>query len=116
MTSVSVRHPDRAIPPQAEGSPMVRSFAALVIAASAGLSFASPAAAAEADFLKLHDKFPFLSQEQLLTTGYQACQASRNGVGSATIVSLVQEELDPLGVTVGTATDIVSTAIVQLDC
>lgn len=95
---------------------MVRSFAALVIAASAGLAFASPAAAAEADFLKLHDKFPFLSQEQLLTTGYQACQASRNGVGSATIVSLVQEELDPLGVTVGSATDIVSTAIVQLDC
>jgi hypothetical protein len=116
MTTISVRHLDRAIPPQAEGSLMVRSFAALVIAATAGLAFASPAAAAEADFLRLQEKFPFLSQAQLLTTGYQACMASRNGVGSATIVGLVQKELDPLGVTVGSATDIVSTAIVQLDC
>ena len=95
---------------------MIRSLAALIGMAAAGLAFASPAAAGEAEYLELREQLPFLSDAQLLGAAQQVCQATNSGVGSSEIVTLIQEELDPVGVSVASATTITTGAIILYGC
>jgi hypothetical protein len=93
---------------------MLRSLsAALLVGAAAALAVAAPASADEASYLKLQDKFAFLTAEQLLSAGHKVCQATRSGMVAPDIVNMVKRDLNA-----GTApaTDIVAGAIVELDC
>ncbi|MCK0173497.1 MULTISPECIES: DUF732 domain-containing protein [Mycobacteriaceae] len=93
---------------------MVRTLSAALLAGAAGaLGLAAPAAADEAGYLKLQDRFAFLTADQLLSTGYQVCQASRSGMVAPDIVDMVSRDL---GAGLASATEIVASAIIQLDC
>jgi hypothetical protein len=86
----------------------------VLIAGTASLVFAAPAAADNADYLHaLQDTYQSLSAEQLLSEGMKICRASRSGMTSPQIVAMVQRDL---GESVSAGLDIVSEAIVRLDC
>ncbi|MCV7283032.1 DUF732 domain-containing protein [Mycolicibacterium flavescens] len=90
---------------------MLSTLTAAVIAA---LTFAAPAAADEAEFLrKLQDQYVYLTPDQLLAAGHQVCAAARQGVPASESVMMVR---DLLGTSVPAAGDIVSTAVVELGC
>jgi hypothetical protein len=93
-----------------------RSLLAVAGVTAAALAAAPAAAADQATYLRLQTKLNFLTAEQLLTEGHRACQASRSGMGSSDIVGMVYRDLRPQGISISGATDIVSSAIVQLDC
>lgn len=95
---------------------MIRSLVAVISLAAAAVGFASPASADEATYLRLREQYPFLTEQQLLAEGRRICYSSNSGVGSADIVSMVQKDLDHVGVSVSAASNIVPTAIVQLGC
>jgi hypothetical protein len=93
---------------------MVRTLsAALLLGAAGSLAMAAPASADEASYLKLQDKYVFLTDEQLLSAGYKVCQATRSGMVSPDIVNMVKSDL---GAGTAPATDIVAGAIIELDC
>jgi hypothetical protein len=95
---------------------MVRPLLASIVVAAAALTLAPPAAAGEAEYLALEPYFAFLTTDQLLREGYWACQAAASGMGSSSIVPMVQEHLKSEGASVSVANRIVATAIVHLDC
>ncbi|MBO0678318.1 DUF732 domain-containing protein [Mycolicibacterium sp. S2-37] len=93
---------------------MVRTLsAALLIGAAGSLALAAPSSADEASYLKLQDKFVFLTADQLLSTGYKVCQATRSGMVAPDIVNMVKRDLSAGTVP---AADIVASAIVELGC
>jgi hypothetical protein len=86
----------------------------LIAAMVASLAFAAPAAADAADYLHaLQPTYTNLTAQQLLSEGMRVCTAIRSGMNSPQAVQMVQ---DDLGVSVPAAGDIVSAAIVHLDC
>lgn len=90
---------------------MVRVLLAVVAGA---VALAAPATADQNDYLrKLHPKYNFLSQQQLLTVGAKVCDALRRGVPGSDAALLVQDELGVSGSAAGT---IVATAAVELEC
>lgn len=89
----------------------------IVVTATAlagALATAAPAAADEAEFLrKLQDQYRYLSADQLLAAGHKVCAAARLGVPASDSVMMVR---DFLGTSVPAAGDIVSAAVVELEC
>ncbi len=81
----------------------------------AGLAIASaaPAAADEDEYLRLRDVYPSYSAEQLLAEGHRVCAVARQGVPSPQAVIMVTNDL---GVSTTAALDIVSSAVMNLDC
>ena len=87
---------------------------ALVAGTAMSLAFAAPASADTAGYLaELQPFYPTLSSQQLLTEGYKVCNATRSGTSSAVALQMVQKDI---GVSVPTAGDIVSAAVVHLGC
>jgi hypothetical protein len=87
----------------------------IVIAGAAmSLAFAPSASADTAGFL--HAVVPTynnVSPQQLLAAGHKACDAIRGGMNSTNAVLLVQNDI---GVSIPAAGDVVSAAVVHLDC
>jgi Protein of unknown function (DUF732) len=78
------------------------------------LAFAAPVAADTSAYLHaLQGFYTSLSAEQLLTEGSRVCSAIRGGMNSTEALQMVQRDL---GVSVPAAGDIVSAAVVHLDC
>jgi hypothetical protein len=93
----------------------LRTPIAVAAAASAlALAMASPAQASEENFLKpLQVRFVFLNPQQLLSTGYKVCKAEHDGMTSADASNMVAKDL---GVSIAAAVEIVSAAVINLDC
>jgi hypothetical protein len=90
---------------------MVRVLLGVVATA---VAFAAPAAADQDDYLRpLQERFVFLSAQQLLSEGTKVCNAIRSGKTSTDAVIMVRNDL---GVSVATAGEIVSGAVVDLGC
>ncbi|WP_157897690.1 DUF732 domain-containing protein [Mycolicibacterium rutilum] len=88
-------------------------FSTLVVAGAA-LALAAPAVADEADFVrKMHDQLVFLTPDEILAAGYRVCAAARSGVPASDSVVTVSDEL---GISVPSAGDLVSLAVVELGC
>jgi hypothetical protein len=86
----------------------------LIAAMVAFLAFAAPAAADSADYLHaVQPTYTNLTAQQLLSEGMRVCSAVRSGMNSPQAVQMVQ---DDLGVSVPAAGDIVSAAVIHLDC
>lgn len=86
----------------------------VMIAGSAPLVFAAPAAADEGEYLhELQPTYTFLSAQELLSEGTKVCQVAHTALPAPNIVVMVQRDLK---VSVTAAGDIVAAAIVQLDC
>lgn len=92
---------------------MVRTLLAAALVAPGALLLAAPAAADEAGLLKLREQFVFITPDQLLTEGRRVCQSTAQGRGGSEIVGMVRRDL---GVSSAVATEIVITAITELDC
>ena len=93
---------------------MLRSLsAALLVGAAAALATAAPASADEESFLRLQDRFAFLTADQLLSAGHKVCQATQSGMVAPDIVNMVKRDL---GAGTAPATDIVAGAIIELGC
>ncbi|OBI76251.1 hypothetical protein A5663_03415 [Mycobacterium sp. E740] len=86
-----------------------------MIAAGAGaVTVAAPAAADESEFLRqLQDQYVFLTPQQLLSAGHKVCAAAGRGVPASDSVMMVSKDL---GISVPAAGDIVSLAVIELDC
>lgn len=86
----------------------------LVPVAAAAMAFAAPAAADENTFVQtLQTRYVFLSAEQLTAAGAKICNILGSGVPASDAVTVVR---DDLGVSVSAAGEIVSLAVVELDC
>ena len=86
----------------------------LIAAIVASLAFAAPAAADSAEYLhKVQPTYTNVTAQQLLSEGMRVCSAVRNGMTAPQAVQMVQ---DDIGVSVTAAGDIVSAAVVYLDC
>lgn len=92
---------------------MVRTLLAAALVAPGALLLAPAAAADEAGLLKLREQFVFLTADQLLTEGRRVCQSTASGMGGSEIVGMVRRDL---GVSSAVATEIVITAITELNC
>jgi hypothetical protein len=87
---------------------------ALMAVVATAVALSAPAAADETAYLqRLQARYVFLSADQLLSAGAKVCSATRSGHTSADAVTMVRNDL---GVSISAAGDIVSTAIVDLDC
>ena len=85
-----------------------------MIAGSASLAFAAPAAADESEYLhQVQPSYMYLSPQELLSEGTKVCQVAQTALPAPNIVGMVQRDLK---VSVTTAGDIVAAAVVQLDC
>jgi hypothetical protein len=93
-------------------------WTALIRVAIAGtamsLTFAPPAAAGTTEYLQAVAPFyTNFSADQLLSEGTRVCAALRSGVIAPNAVLMVQKDL---GASIAAAGDIVSAAVVNLDC
>ena len=92
----------------------MRSIALLIAGTAAGVAFAAPAPADTGGYLQaLVPNYPTVGAQQLVSEGAKVCGAIRSGMNSPQAVQMVQ---DDLGVSVPTADDIVSAAVIHLDC
>ncbi|MGV0849818.1 DUF732 domain-containing protein [Mycolicibacterium phlei] len=90
---------------------LISAVAAAIVAA---VSMAAPAAADADEFVRqVQEKWVYLSADQVLSAGYQACAAMRSGVPASVVIDHLNQGL---GVSVLAAQDIVSTAAVELGC
>jgi hypothetical protein len=86
----------------------------LMVSAAMSLAFASPAAADSGAYLhSLQPTYTNVTAQQLLSEGMRVCSAIRSGMNSTQAVQMVQGDL---GVSVPAAGDIVSAAVIHLDC
>lgn len=93
-----------------------RSVFAVAVGCAAALALlgAAPAHADQATYLStVQPRFVFLTTDQLLSEGYKVCAAHSNGMMASDAYTMVQ---DDLGVTVPVSIEIVSAAVVHLDC
>lgn len=75
---------------------------------------ATPAAADEDEFVRtMQTSYVFLTDQQLRATGAKICSLLRSGTPASDAVVMVR---DDLGVSISAAGEIVSAAVVQLDC
>jgi hypothetical protein len=89
-------------------------FRILVAVPATAIAVAAPAAADEDSYLhRLQPRLTFLTMEQLLSEGNKVCRASKAGMKSVDAVQMVQQDL---AASVAAASDIVSAAVVELDC
>jgi hypothetical protein len=93
---------------------VVHMFRVLLAVPATAVAVAAPAAADEDSYLqRLQPRLTFLSAEQLLSEGNKVCIASKAGMKSVDAVQMVQNDL---AASVPAASDIVSAAVVELDC
>jgi hypothetical protein len=86
----------------------------LIAAMVASLAFAAPAAAGSGEYLqKVQPFYTNFTAEQLLSEGFRVCSAIGNGMNAPDAVQMVQ---DDIGASVPAAGEIVSAAVVHLDC
>ena len=82
--------------------------------AAAAVAVAAPASADQSEFLHaVQYKYAYLTPQQLITAGYEACALTSRGGRAADAVTMVRDNLQ---IGVSAAADIVSAATVQLDC
>jgi hypothetical protein len=75
---------------------------------------AAPAAASEDEFVReMQTKYAFLTDQQLRSEGAKICSVLSGGTPASDAVVMVR---DDLGVSISAAGEIVSAAVVQLDC
>ena len=87
---------------------------ALLSVVPAWVAFAAPAAADEDTFVRtMQTKYAFLTDQQLRTEGSKICSALGKGTPASDAVIMVRNDL---GVSISAAGEIVSAAVVQLDC
>ncbi|AMO63082.1 Protein of uncharacterised function (DUF732) [Mycolicibacterium phlei] len=92
----------------------MRYLISAVAAVVAAIPLAAPAAADADEFVrKVQAKWVYLSADQVMTAGNQACAALRSGVPASVVIDNLNQGL---GVSVLAAQDIVSTAVVELGC
>ena len=97
-----------------EGVELKYMVGVLLSVVAATLTFAVPAAASEDEFVRtMQASYVFLSEQQLRSEGAKICSLLSSGVPSSDAVMMVRNDL---GVSVSAAGEIVSAAVVQLDC
>ena len=78
------------------------------------MGFAAPAAADRSSYLEtLQPRYAFLSEQQLLSAGHQACATARSGVPASDNVIKVSKDL---GVSTSAAYEFVVASINHLGC
>lgn len=78
------------------------------------VAFAAPAAASEEEFVRtIQTTYAFLTEQQLRSEGAKICSVLGGGTPASDAVIMVR---DDLGVSISAAGEIVSAAVVQLDC
>jgi hypothetical protein len=78
------------------------------------VAFAAPAVADEDEFVRtMQATYAFLTEQQLRTEGAKICSVLGTGTPASDAVVMVREDL---GVSISAAGEIVSAAVVQLDC
>jgi hypothetical protein len=81
---------------------------------AAGVTFAAPVAASEDEFVRtMQTSYAFLTEQQLRTEGAKICSVLSGGTPASEAVIMVRNDL---GVSISAAGEIVSAAVVQLDC
>ena len=84
------------------------------VTAASAIGLAAPAAADTGSFLtSLQTRYAYLSEQQLLSAGNQACATARSGVPASDNVIKVSKDL---GVSTSTAYQIVVASINHLGC
>ena len=97
---------------------MIKAFRVMIAGVASVSAFAvmaaAPAQADDATYLqRLMPRYAYLNPQQLLAEGYSVCDAERSGITSSDAVNMVYKDLT---VSMATATDIVSAAVVDLGC
>ncbi len=83
-------------------------------AGAAAVTFASPAVASEDEFVEtMQASYVFLTEQQLRSEGAKICSVLGSGVPASDAVVMVRNDL---GVSISAAGEIVSAAVVDLDC
>jgi hypothetical protein len=86
----------------------------LLTVVAGAVAFAAPAAASEEDFVRtMQTRYVFLSDQQLRSEGAKICDVLNSGVTGADVVIMVSNDLE---VSISAAGEIVSAAVVELDC
>jgi hypothetical protein len=86
----------------------------LITTIAASLAFAAPVAADTAEYLHaVQPTYTNFTAEQLLSEGFRVCKAIGSGMTSPQAVQMV---VDDLGASITAAGDIVSAAVIHLDC
>lgn len=89
-------------------------FALGALAAAAATGLAAPASADTSSFLQaLAPRYVFLSDDQLLAAGKQACATARSGVPASDNVVQISKQL---GISTSAASEIVVASIHHLGC
>ncbi len=92
----------------------LRFFWLSLAAVASVIALAAPASADQSAFLHaVQDRYTFLTPQQLITAGNEACAFTSRGGLAENAVTMVREDLD---ISVSAAYDIVSAAIVELGC
>lgn len=87
---------------------------ALMSVVPAAVVLAAPAVADEDEFVRsMQTTYAFLTDQQLRTEGAKICSTLRSGTPASDAVVMVRNDL---GVSISAAGEIVSAAVVQLDC
>ena len=93
---------------------MVPALGVLFAVAATTVGFAAPAAADSDTYLQtLQTRYAYLSEQQLLSAGHQACATARSGVPASDNVIKVSKDL---GVSTSAAWGIVIASINHLGC
>jgi hypothetical protein len=93
---------------------VIKTAHVLVVAVAASVALAAPASADEEAFVRpLATRYVFLSDQQLLSEGARVCDAIASGMPAADATIMVRNDL---GISVSAAGEIVSAAVVHLDC
>ncbi len=81
---------------------------------AAAVASAAPAAASEDEFVDtMQTSYAFLTDQQLRSEGAKICSALSSGMPASDAVVMVRNDL---GVSISAAGEIVSAAVVKLDC
>lgn len=87
---------------------------ALLSVVPAAVALAAPAVADEDEFVRsMQSTYAFLTDQQLRSEGAKICSTLRSGTPASDAVIMVSNDLS---VSVSAAGEIVSAAVVQLDC
>jgi hypothetical protein len=87
---------------------------ALLSVVPAAVALAAPAVADEDEFVQtMQTSYVFLTDQQLRAEGAKICSTLRGGTPASDAVVMVRNDL---GVSISAASEIVSAAVVHLDC
>lgn len=97
-----------------EGVELKYRVGALLSVVPAAVALAAPAAADEDEFVRtMQTTYAFLTDQQLRTEGAKICSVLGGGTPASEAVIMVSNDLS---VSISAAGEIVSAAVVQLDC